>query len=109
MGMAIEFSDLLGVLAVVLYLAGIGAITTRALMLRRQQGGGRGWVSVLLVLVTLAYIAVVLGDAPSVLTILNNQISDIPPTSALRTGTFGLWTWLVHAVLLHLAYGRKPR
>lgn len=104
--MAVELFDLLGVLAVAAYLAGMGAVTLRALILRRQQRMGWSVTAVLLCCVACTYILLVLADAPSVLTVLSNRVDDIPPASTARTGLFALWTWVLHAVMLRLAYGR---
>ena len=104
-----ETSDFLALMAVAIYLAGVGAITTRALILRRRQGDGLGLASFMLIMLTVAYIGVILLDAPSVLNILSNHVDDIPPTSTVRMAIFAAWTWVVHWVLLRLAYGRAPK
>lgn len=106
--MAIEFADLLGVLAVAAYLAGVGAVTVRVLLLRRAQRAGRGVITPALLLLALAYIGAVLLDAPGVLAVLSNGVDDIPPASTGRTGLFAAWVWVLHAALLRLAYGRVP-
>lgn len=106
--MMMELSDFLGVLAVALYLAGVGAVTVRALMLRARQRPeqGRGGFAFLLVLVGGLYILFVAADAPSVLSILGNQVDDIPPASTARTALIAAWLWLLHTLLYRLARGR---
>ncbi|MBZ9753515.1 hypothetical protein K7W42_22035 [Deinococcus sp. HMF7604] len=100
-----HLSDLLGVLAVLTYLAGVGAVTVRAVMLRKQQGGGLT-LSLVLALVALAYVGLLLSDAPSVLSVLRNDVEDIPPASSFRTGLFAAYAWILHALLFRLARGR---
>lgn len=106
--MAVELTDLLGVLAVAAYLAGMGAVTVRVLLLRRAQRTGRGVIALALLLLALAYIGAVLLDAPGVLAALSNGVDDIPPASTGRTGLFAAWVWVLHAALLRLAHGRTP-
>lgn len=99
-------SDLVGVLAVVIYLAGIGAVTVRTVMLcLRISPTGRG----LLTLFALAgglYILLIAIDVPSVVAVLSNDVDDIPPASTLRAAVFGVFTWTLHSLLYRLARGR---
>lgn len=97
--MAIETVDLLGVLSVVAYLAGVGAVTVLVWRLLQRGPDGRG-VAAALCIVALLYIGAAATDAPGVLTVLRNGVDDIPPVSAARTGTFALWTWLLFVALL---------
>lgn len=106
--MAVEFMDLFGVLAVVAFLAGLGAVSVRAMLLRRQQRGMNGVTGPLLVALTALYIILVAFDATSVVAVLTNQVDDIPPASTFRTALIAAIMWLLHAVLLRLAYGRAP-
>ncbi len=107
--MAVEFMDLLGVLAVVAFLAGLGAVSVRAMLLRRQQlAGSSGVTGPLLVALTALYIILVAFDATSVVAVLTNRVDDIPPASTFRTALIAGIMWLLHAVLLRLAYGRAP-
>ena len=96
--------DLIGLLVVLAYLMGMGAVTVRAWMLAWK---GQRSLAGLLIVAALLYLGSVLTDAPSVLTVLTNGVDDIPPTSSLRTGLFAVWVWGVHSLLLML-YRRRP-
>lgn len=103
--MAIEITDFIGILSVVAYLAGIGAVTVMVWRLLQRGTDGRG-LAVALSVVALVYIGAAATDAPGVLTVLRNGVSDIPPLSVGRTGTFALWTWLLFTALL-VVYRRR--
>ena len=109
--MAVEPMDILGVLAMVAYLAGVGAVTLRMLILRRWQAKGKvrgGVFSAFLFLLGTAYILLVALDASSVVTVLTNGVDDIPPSSTLRTALIAAWMWVVWVQLARLAYGKVP-
>ncbi len=103
-----EWSDLLGVLAVLAFMAGLGAVTTRALILRMRQipppeKHGKAY---LLAALTVLYIVLVGSGAPSVLNVLSNGLDDIPPPGTFRTAVLAAIMWTLHALLLKLARGR---
>lgn len=106
--MTTGLNDLLGVLAVAFYLAGMAAVTVRAVMLRNRQQSdrGRGGVAALFLVTGFVYVLFILLEAPTVMTVLTNRVDDIPPASSLRAFTFGVWLWLLHMLLFRLARGR---
>ncbi len=106
--MAVELTDLLGVLSVAAFLAGLGAVSVRTLLLLRQQYGNWGVLGPALLGLTAFYIVWVALDAQSVVAVLTNQVDDIPPQNTLRTTLIAGIEWLVHYALLRLAYGRAP-
>lgn len=104
--MTLEWGDLAGVLSVVAYLAGIGAVTMLLWRMLRHLGHSRA-VAVALAVVAALYIGAMLTEAPSVVTVLRNGVSDIPPASTGRTSTFAAWVWLLFAALMTI-YRRLP-
>lgn len=103
-----DATDLLGVLATVIYLAGMGAVTVRALLLRRRQHPpeGRSLTAFTLACAAVGYLLFIFADAPSVVSVLTNSADDIPLSSTARALLFGAWMWLLHALLWRLARGR---
>lgn len=106
--MTVEYHDLLGVLASVAFLAGLGAVSTRTLMLRLRQvpPPKRHGTAYLLAALTVLYVAVAALGAPSVLTVLTNDVADLPLASTLRTAVLAAIMWTLHTLLLRLARGR---
>lgn len=104
----IEWTDLLGVLAVVVYMMGVGAVTTRALMLRMRQipPPKRHGTAYLLAALTAVYLLIVASGAPGVLSVLSNGLDDIPLTATARTGVLAGIMWTLHTLLYRLARGR---
>ena len=113
--MNLSLSDLLGVLSVVAYLAGIGAVTVRAVMLRQRQrqeeervGSATRAPGVALLFAVTAgmYVLLLAMDAPTVWAVLSNRVTDIPPASTARAALFAVWIWTLHTLLYRLARGR---
>lgn len=101
-----ELNDVLGVLAVAGYLAGIGACTIRVILLHRVLWPDRIRPGFWLAVLALAYITFVLFDAVGVISVLSNSLNDIPPSSTARTAVLAAWLWALHAELIRLAKGR---
>lgn len=103
-----ELTDLLGVLAIVAFMAGLGAVTVRALLLRLRQvpPPQRHGMAYLLAGLTVLYLLIVAAGVPSVLLVLGNNLDDIPLTSTLRTAVLAGIMWTLHTLLLRLARGR---
>lgn len=102
-----ELSDMAGVLTVVAYLMGMGAMTGLAWVLTRRAGEGRAGVVVLTVVFVLYLVGIALDAVPSVVTVLTNGVDDIPPSGSVRTGLFASWMWIVYGVML-ARYRRTP-
>lgn len=107
--MATEFNDLLGVLSVIAYLAGIGAVTVRTILLCWRLRGADSGIRFLPALLGVAgalYIGCIAVDVSSVVAVLSNTVNDIPPSSTFRAAVFGVFTWTLHSLLFRLAKGR---
>lgn len=104
--MATELNDLLGVIAVAVYLAGIGAVTVRTVMLCLRVSVTKRGLLTLFALSGLLYIVLIAIDVPSVVAVLSNDVDDIPPASTFRAAVFGVFTWALHTLLFRLARGR---
>jgi len=100
-----ELNDLFGVLAVVIYLAGIGACTIRVILLHRAMWPGKPRPGMWLSILAAVYVTFVLFDAVGVVSVLSNSLNDIPPTSTARTAVLGAWLWALHGELIRLAKG----
>lgn len=106
--MTVEYQDLLGVVATVAFLSGLGAVTTRALILRLRQvpPPERHGTAYLLAALTVLYMGFAGLGAPSALAVLTNDVADLPLASSLRTAVLAAIMWTLHVLLLRLARGR---
>lgn len=99
-----EINDLLGLLAVLLQFSGVGAVSVRAYMLRRQQAHTyKLGLSGTLIVLAGAWLFLNLFDVRSVWGAVGNGLEDIPPVTTLRVAVFGVWLWVFHTVLMRLA------
>lgn len=100
--------DFLALLAVSVYLTGVGAATTRAVLLYRRiiQSQGVSAIEAAFVLSALIFVGLGAADIPGVLATLKNGVADIPTLATIKTFSFGVWVWLLHSLLYILASGR---
>lgn len=106
--MAVTPLDLLAAVALLAFVAGMGGVTYRAVMLLVQLIAPKPhWRErgALLVILALGYLALLALDVPSVLASLRENSSHATPDSVIRTSVFAAWLWTLNTILLMLARG----